>query len=189
MIPRSSLLAFALATTTPFTAAAAEPAEGTVWAPGVSTTVHPSKTLGVSVGLGVGAQAAGFGGQVAVEVPAGAGWVVAPWVGVGRIPRGLMQMETMVNGGVMGKYGTDLRLVLDASFIHFEDERSSSWSLDGGSVSTTTRRFWAVGQVGGEVMTPPGLFFRVLAGGTAGPSRSGLAGAPIGSVLVGFKMF
>ncbi|MBK7399730.1 MAG: hypothetical protein IPJ34_26620 [Myxococcales bacterium] len=95
----------------------------------------------------------------------------------------------MVNGGVMGKYGRDLRLVLDASFIHFEDEQSSSWSFDGGAVSTTTRRFWAVGQIGGEVMTPPGLFFRALAGATAGPSRSGLSGAPIGSVLVGFKMF
>lgn len=190
MIPRTSVLAFAILSAAPLTAAAADATPGTVWVPGGSATVHPARTLGPTLALGLGAQTAGLGGQVALDVPVTSRWVVAPWVGVGRVPTLFGPPPTMVNGGVMGKYGADdLRLVVDASFVHFVDGSSSSSTNGGATISTTTRRFWAVGQIGGEVMTPYGLFLRVLAGATAGPSNEGVRVAAIGSALVGMKLF
>lgn len=182
MTKRTTLFAFAavsLGLSTRASAAVSEPTPGTVWAAGVSTTPHPAATLGPAFALGVGAQTGGLGGQVALEVPTGSAWVVAPWIGVGRM------VDTTVAAGVSAKVGETARFVVDASVMNFDTTFGAGLLVK----ADGERHTWGAAQLGVEVMVPVGGFVRVLVGGAAGPTGRGVSALPVLSLALGAKVF
>ncbi len=146
-------------------------------------------TSGLALGVGVGYQVVGFGGQVLYYEALGSGFWVVPYVGSGVIGTN-GKFRGGIAGGVMGAWGRAHRIVLDMSAgVGAAQTRTSP--LTGNVIDVRTRYGVSVA-LGYEYVADGGFWVRPTAGVTYlvdDPGANNSRWLPALNVTLGYKIW